>query len=565
MLAPVSPSAHLGQSVAISEDGNTAIVGAPNDAGDAGSAWAFRRTGSTWDSGTRLPVPTGATSAWAGKSVALSADASTAVVGGPNANGGVGAAWVFTRDAGGLWQLASTLTEPASGSQPFFGWSVGVSGNGGLIVVGGTGLGSPYTHGSAWVFKQSGTAWAPEGVLDDPTAAADASQGWSVAISVDGSTAIVGGTGDAGFIGAAWVYTVSGSTWSLQQKLGGFSAPDGMAGTSVAISTDGNVAIVGAPFEGAFGTARVYRRTSGVWNATGDPVVTPDLPPGFSQGSQGSSVSLSGDGQLALVGEASFDFFTNVGRAWFYEAASNGTWPSSGEKLVGSDASLPSPDPAGGQGWSVALSADGNTAIIGAVQYAGGQGSFWIFTRNTAGWVTIAVPCPGLYMLGRSYGFDASVNFNPGTAKPTFSWSLSAGSVGQLSGPTIDGHVVVDMKAINPKALLGPGPFTANLCVDVTMAGKVLHECTPLKIYRPSSTTALLVGVLSLNCETIGPVRSKPQGLINIWSDARHVRTYSQADLGRIEATVKELAAAVKTAKSEAAPTKVARTASAAK
>jgi len=41
-----------------------------------------------------------------------------------------------------------------------------------------------------------------------------AEQGWSVALSGDGNTAIVGGGGDNSSTGAAWVYTRSGTVWT---------------------------------------------------------------------------------------------------------------------------------------------------------------------------------------------------------------------------------------------------------------------------------------------------------------------------------------------------------------
>src|SRR5579859_5134472 len=73
-------------------------------------------------------------------------------------------------------------------------------------------------------------------------------QGISVALSSDGTTAIVGAKGDAGGVGAAWVYTRAGGVWTQQAKLVG-SAAAGLAaqGTSVAISGDGNTAIIGGP------------------------------------------------------------------------------------------------------------------------------------------------------------------------------------------------------------------------------------------------------------------------------------------------------------------------------
>ena len=74
----------------------------------------------------------------------------------------------------------------------------------------------------------------------------DALQGWSVALSADGNTAVVGGPTDANSKGAAWAFTRSGGVWTQQgEKLvgtGGGSSD--RQGNSVAISADGNTAIV---------------------------------------------------------------------------------------------------------------------------------------------------------------------------------------------------------------------------------------------------------------------------------------------------------------------------------
>src|ERR1700719_3550661 len=75
------------------------------------------------------------------------------------------------------------------------------------------------------------------------------------------------------------------------------------------------------------------------------------------QSGQGISVALSGDGNTAIVGAYSDNSFT--GAAWVY-TRSNGVWTQQGAKLVGTGAVGNA-----GQGWSVALSADGNTAILG--------------------------------------------------------------------------------------------------------------------------------------------------------------------------------------------------------
>ena len=69
----------------------------------------------------------------------------------------------------------------------------------------------------------------------------------SVALSADGDTALVGGPYDDLRTGAAWVFTGSGGAWTQQgSKLVGAGAVGNAAqGVSVALSADGNTAIVG--------------------------------------------------------------------------------------------------------------------------------------------------------------------------------------------------------------------------------------------------------------------------------------------------------------------------------
>jgi hypothetical protein len=72
---------------------------------------------------------------------------------------------------------------------------------------------------------------------------------------------------------------------------------------------------------------------------------------------QGYSVSLSANGNTAIVG--GFNDNSNTGAAWVF-TQSNGVWTQQGSKLVGTGAVGPAL-----QGYSVALSGDGNTAIVG--------------------------------------------------------------------------------------------------------------------------------------------------------------------------------------------------------
>ena len=123
-----------------------------------------------------------------------------------------------------------------------------------------------------------------------------ASQGLSVAISADGNTAIVGGYLDNGGQGAAWVWTRSGSSWSQQgNKLVG-TGNSGFAGQgiSVAISADGNTAIVGGYLDGVQGAAWVWTRSGSTWSQQGSKLVGTGGIGSYIQ--QGNSVALSADG-----------------------------------------------------------------------------------------------------------------------------------------------------------------------------------------------------------------------------------------------------------------------------
>jgi len=91
-------TAQQGMSVALSADGNVAIVGGLAGDGGVGTATVFTRSGTIWTQGEKL-ISTGAVGTFS-PSVAVSADSSVALVGGSNDNGGIGATWTFAQRAG---------------------------------------------------------------------------------------------------------------------------------------------------------------------------------------------------------------------------------------------------------------------------------------------------------------------------------------------------------------------------------------------------------------------------------------------------------------------------------
>jgi hypothetical protein len=145
----------------LSADGNTAIVGGAADSSGIGAAWVFIRNGGVWTQQGPKLVGTGAVgAAQQGNSVALSADGNTAVIGGNIDNANAGAAWVFTR-SGGVWtQQGAKLVGTGAAGAAGQGFSVALSADGNTMLSGGIADGG---LGATWVFTRSGGVWTQQG------------------------------------------------------------------------------------------------------------------------------------------------------------------------------------------------------------------------------------------------------------------------------------------------------------------------------------------------------------------------------------------------------------------
>ena len=160
---------HAGVYTTISRDGKTALIGAPVDNEKAGAAWVFTRTGSTWKQQQELTG--GAEELEKGQfggNVALSGDGNTALVGGLLENAQRGAVWVFTRSAGKWTQQGKKLqieskTEEENGGQ--FGAGMALSEDGNTAIIGGQTsiVNKKTTGGGVWVFERSGETWKQQG------------------------------------------------------------------------------------------------------------------------------------------------------------------------------------------------------------------------------------------------------------------------------------------------------------------------------------------------------------------------------------------------------------------
>ena len=359
-----------GWSVALSADGNTAIVGGLADNRITGAAWVYTRSNGVWTQQSKLAGTGAVGSAGQGWSVALSDDGNTAIVGGPFDTSNTGAAWVFTR-SGGVWtQQGNKLVGSGAVGSARQGASVALSDDGNTAIVGG-----PFDNwntGAAWVFTRSNGVWTQQrSKLVGAGAVGNAGQGSSVALSADGNTAIVGGPLDNSNTGAAWVFTRSDGVWTQpgNKLVGAGAVGNAGQGSSVALSADGSTAIVGGPLDNLnTGAAWVYTCSGTGW---GTKLVGTGA---VGNARQGVSVALSADGSTAIVGGVEDNSY--IGAAWVY-SRSGTVWTQQANKLVGTDAIG-----SARQGHSVALSADGKTAIVGGLADNRVTGAAWVYTRS---------------------------------------------------------------------------------------------------------------------------------------------------------------------------------------
>jgi hypothetical protein len=397
-----TPKAELGFSVAVSGDGNTALVGARFDA-STGAAWVFTRSADKWSEQQKLLGLEEKGEGGFGAAVALSTDGSTALIGGPTDNANKGAAWVFTRLETGKWIQQAKLTggaEEAGNGE--FGWSVALSETGETALIGGqreevAPAGS--FAGAAWVFKRSGSTWSLQHKLTGTGEKGKARFGYSVALSGDGTAALVGGPCDEAGVkastllpceptkGAVWSFILEAGTWKLQG--GAKFLPSGdteaLFGSSVALSANGDTALIGGEADAeTAGAAWTFTRSEPKepkWTQQAKLTGVGEV----EHAQFGHSVALSADGKTALVG-GPFDT-KDKGAAWSF-TTKGAEWKPEG-KLTGEEASEESLF-----GAAVALSSDGVTAVIGGPFDGGEAGAAWVFVNKVPS-ITSVTPSGG--------------------------------------------------------------------------------------------------------------------------------------------------------------------------
>jgi hypothetical protein len=297
-----------------------------------------------------------------GISVAVSSNGSIIAIGAISNDGnGIRSGHVRVyRNNNGTWeQIGSDIDGEAA--EDLSGGSISLSSDGSIVAIGAQGNDGTDTYsGHVRVYKNTNNNWVQIGADINGEAITDSS-GTSVSLSSDGSIVAIGADdNDGNGIGSGHVrvYRNTNGTWvQIGNDIDGEAAGD-VFGSSVSISSNGNIIAIGAWGNDGNGSGsghvRVYKNTNNTWLQTGS-----DIDGEAAQDSSGHSVCLSSDGNtIAIGGRNNSGNGFNSGYSRIYQNINN-VWTQKGIDIDGEEV-------ADSSGWAVSLSSDGNIVIIGA-------------------------------------------------------------------------------------------------------------------------------------------------------------------------------------------------------
>lgn len=368
-----SGSEHLGYSIAVAADGQTAAVGVPND----NEILVYTGSGTSWSS-TPAATLTASGTSLLGASVGISADGRTIVAGAPFTNFSRGDVVLFTQQPTcnssvcDTWTWPSsptaTFTDPGAGSGDQFGQAVAIAADGHSFVAGAPGESSG--AGAAFLYANSGGGWSNTPSATFAGSSSD-NLGDAVAISADGQTVVAGAPTTSSSAGEAALYTYSGSAWPSTPTAVFTGSGAEKLGSAVAVSADGQTVATGAPAAStSSGQVSIYTNTGSGWSNT--PSATFN---GSGAEQLGNSVAVAADGETVVIGAPANS--SDNGQVVVYSKAS-GSWPiqptytyagSAGEEL----------------GYSVSVSADGQTIAAGAPVAGSSSGAANIYATSVPG------------------------------------------------------------------------------------------------------------------------------------------------------------------------------------
>jgi hypothetical protein len=280
-------------------------------------------------------------------------------------------------------QLGSDIVGTEFGQS---GFSVAMSADGKTIAIGAS---NTNATGQVRVYALDATStnWTQVGA-DINGVGALSEFGYSIAISADGNSVVVGAPNSNTGTGTVRVYSVASGSWvQVGADINGKAKGDS-SGLSLAMSADGDTIAIGSPYNNAMGESsglvRVYEYDSTNWIQLGSDIVGPSAGILF-----GSSVALSSNGTAVVVGAPRSQYVVSgiAGEvnAYAIDSASN-SWKKLGSTIVGQRFNERI-------GSSVAMSDDGTIIAIGASTFNGRVRVYKYGSDDTCGLFGLSLFC----------------------------------------------------------------------------------------------------------------------------------------------------------------------------
>jgi hypothetical protein len=437
---------YYGRVVALSSDGTILVVGSDETSYDStingtagtGRVYVYKLVTGVWGLVATLTASDGVINDCFGESVAVSADGGTIVVGAPNvkigSNTRQGAVYVFKYNtAAGTWLQSKKIVAADGTPEDAFGYSVSISADGLTIATGaikddvlpGYSVGSVYVYNTVAVITVIGSI---AGSILTVTSVTSSSGKLSVGTLVTGTgipadtyiTELYSGTtGGIGtynlstIVGTLTGITIVGSTnWAQTAKLSASDCkPDDNFGRSISMTTAGDYIAIGSYCSDVdvyanAGAVYLFTKTSSTYTQTTK--LTTNVPvtgQGF-----GFSVSMNSAGTALIVG-APFDGSTvatsNRGCAFIYTRQNTSLSWSQRYQIFATDGV------AGDKfGWSVAVSSSEiffTVGTPGSDVVSGESGAAYIYYNGGTGWVQTAKLSASDAASGDQFGYSVAM------------------------------------------------------------------------------------------------------------------------------------------------------------
>jgi len=322
------------------------------------------------------------------------------------------------------FELEQKITEGFSGSADRLGSSVAIDGD---TIVAGSRLGDSIDvsnsisgTGNAHIYTRVGSTWTKQQSIE--ASGGRISDYFGTSVAIDSDTIVVSAPlhdiSGSNNVGAAYVFTRSGSTWTQQQKLTPTSpqAQERFGENVNGVDISGDTIVVGSPYKDAngvyaSGNAHVFTRSNGSWSL--NTVLT--APAGDRQSNDrfGSSVAVDSNSNTIAIGAPNDDANGSNNGAVYVFTRSGSTWTQQ-TKLI-QDGAYPGFLNLGGS-----LDIEGDTIITGGYSRNVG-GAAYVFTRSNDSWSQAA----------------EILNPNP-EANDIFGWSVGLSNSRAVIGAYLD-------------------------------------------------------------------------------------------------------------------------------